>query len=232
MSGIARRKLYEEVLDRLVAAIGAAEFPPGTQLPSERELMARYGVGRPAVREAMLTLQQWGLIRISHGERARVVTPTPDAIVEGVSGAMVSMLAADPRGLDNLKEARRMLEVGLVRLAVRRATVAHLAALDEAQRALVAAAGDRGAFVAADMAFHGLIAEISGNTIIAATTRGLLGWLTRFKADLVSVRGAERLTIAEHERIRRAIAAGDADAAAEAMTAHLTRADALYAQLV
>ena len=232
MSDIPRRKLYQEVLDRLAAAIGDAEFPPGSQLPSERELMVRYGVGRPAIREAMLTLQQWGLIRISHGERARVVAPSPETIVGQIGAAMVSMLAIDPCGLDNLKEARRMLEVGLVRLAVRRATAAHLAALDAAQQDLVAAAGDPARFVAADMAFHGLVADISGNTLIAATTRGMLDWLSRFKTDLVSVRGAERITIAEHERIRRAIAAGDADAAADAMAAHLTRADALYAKLV
>jgi len=232
MDAIPRRKLYQEVLDRLAAAIANAEFPPGSQLPSERELMLRYGVGRPAIREAMLTLQQWGLIRISHGERARVVSPTPESIIDQVSGAMVSMLAVDPRGLDNLKEARRLLETGLVRLAVRRATTAHLASLDEAQRSLAAAAGEPARFIAADMAFHGLIADISGNAIIAATTRGMLAWLSRFKTDLVSVRGAERLTIAEHERIRRAIVVGDADEAAAAMTAHLTRADALYSQLV
>ena len=232
MDAIPRRKLYQEVLDRLVTAISSAEFPPGSQLPSERELMLRYGVGRPAIREAMLTLQQWGLIRISHGERARVVQPTPDTIIDQVSGAMVSMLALDPRGLDNLKEARQLLETGLVRLAVHRATAAHLVALHEAQRALVAASGDQPRFVAADMAFHGLIADISGNTIIAATTRGMLAWLSRFKTDMVSVRGAERVTIAEHERIRRAIAAGDADEAVLAMTIHLSRAGMLYSQLV
>lgn len=228
MDAIPRRKLYQDVLDRLVAAISSAEFPPGSQLPSERELMLRYGVGRPAIREAMLTLQQWGLIRISHGERARVVSPTPDSIIDQISGAMISMLASDPRGLDNLKEARLLLETGLVRLAVRRATSAHLAALDDAQRVLAAASGDPARFVAADMAFHGLIADISGNTMIAATTRGMLAWLSRFKTDLVSVRGAERITIAEHDRIRRAIVAGDADTAASAMTAHLTRANMLY----
>jgi DNA-binding FadR family transcriptional regulator len=231
MTLIPRRKLYQEVLDRLVTAITTAEFPPGSQLPSERELMLRFGVGRPAIREAMLTLQQWGVIRITHGERARVVNPTPETIIDQFSGAMVMMLAIDPRGLDHLKEARLLLETGLVRIAARRATPADLAALDEAQCTLEAASGDPTRFVAADMAFHALIAEISGNSIIAATTRGMLDWLSRFKRDLVSVPGADRLTIAEHDRIRRAIAAGDADEAVAAMTAHLTRANALYAQL-
>ena len=58
METIARRKLSHEVLDRLVAAIESGEYSPGSQLPSERELMTRWGVGRPAIREAMQALQQ------------------------------------------------------------------------------------------------------------------------------------------------------------------------------
>ena len=50
---IQRRKLFQEVLDRLLERLRQGEFQPGDQLPSERELMQFYGVGRPAVREAL-----------------------------------------------------------------------------------------------------------------------------------------------------------------------------------
>ena len=50
---IQRRKLYQEVLDRLMERIRTGTILPGAQLPSERELMEEYGVGRPAVREAL-----------------------------------------------------------------------------------------------------------------------------------------------------------------------------------
>ena len=228
---IPRRKLYQEVIDRLVAAISTAEFPPGSQLPSERELMLQYGVGRPAIREAMLSLQQMGLIRISHGERARVVNPTADTIIDQISNAMVMMLAINPNGLDNLKEARLLLETGLVRLATRRATAENLKQLAQSQRDLRDARGDEARFIACDMAFHVAIADISGNQIIGAVVRGMLAWLSRFKVDMVSIKGAERMTVDEHERIARAIAGGDGDGAAAAMTEHLTRAKTLYAQL-
>src|SRR5690348_7773113 len=95
MQPIQRRKLSREILDRLIAAITAGEFPPGTRLPSERELMLQFAVGRPAIREAMQALEQMGLVRISHGERARVVDPTPDAIIDQISTAMVMMLASN-----------------------------------------------------------------------------------------------------------------------------------------
>ena len=50
---IQRRKLSGEVLDRLMERLAAGEFPAGGQLPSERDLMEEYGVGRPAIREAL-----------------------------------------------------------------------------------------------------------------------------------------------------------------------------------
>ncbi|MDZ7919532.1 MAG: GntR family transcriptional regulator [Rhodoferax sp.] len=55
---IQRRKLYQDVLDRLLERIRNGEIPPGEQLPSERELMDTYQVGRPAIREALQSLER------------------------------------------------------------------------------------------------------------------------------------------------------------------------------
>lgn len=229
---ITRRKLSHEVFDRLVQAIQSGEFAPDEQLPSERALMARFGVGRPAIREAMQSLDQMGLIRIAHGERARVTLPTLGTILDQVSGAMVQLLTRVPGGLDELKQARLLLETGLVRVAARQATPETTARLRAALEECRDASGDQARFVAADMAFHRRIAAMSGNGLIEALSHGMLDWLMRFKRELVSARGAERLTIAEHERITEAIAARDEDAAAMAMTEHLTRADSLYSVLM
>jgi DNA-binding FadR family transcriptional regulator len=228
MEPVQKKKLYVEVLDRIMSAISTSEFPPGSQLPSEKELMGMIGVGRPAIREAMQALQQMGLIRISHGERARVINPTAEVIVAQISSAMIMMLSTNPRGLEELKEIRLLLETGLARMATRRASARDLDRLAEALKELKDARGDNPRFVAADMNFHVIIAEMSGNSMIAAVSKGMLDWLSRFKRDLVSVKGAERLTIEEHERIYKMIAAGDAEAAAKAMEDHIGRASELY----
>ena len=227
-----RRKLSHEVFDRLVRTIQSGELAPDDQLPSERELMQRYGVGRPAIREAMQTLQQRGLIRIAHGERARVTLPTADAILDQVSGAMVQLLTRVPGGLEELKDARLLFEVGLAQIAARRATPDSTAQLDAALAACRDARGDFPRFVAADMAFHRHIAAMSGNRLIGALSQGMLDWLTQFRSDLVTARGAEDLTLEEHARIATAIAAGDPAAAGAAMTDHLTRANRLYSTLM
>ncbi len=229
---VVRRKLSHEVFDRLVRGIQSGELAPGDRLPSERELMQRYGVGRPAIREAMQSLQQMGLIHIAHGERARVTLPTADAIIDQVSGAMVQLLGRHPGGLDQLKDARLLLETGLASVAAQRATPDSIAALRTAQAACAQAQGDHQRFVAADMAFHRQIAAMSGNMLIRALSQGMLDWMTQFRGDLVTARGAEQLTLAEHARIAEAIAERDSVAAAAAMGEHLTRANRLYSALM
>src|SRR4051812_18355567 len=72
---IPRRKLRDSVLEQLLTAIEGGTFPPGAELPSERELMTQMGVGPPAVREAMRALEHSGLIAIAHGRRAQARLP-------------------------------------------------------------------------------------------------------------------------------------------------------------
>ena len=71
-------------MDRLLQRIRNGEWGPGDQLPSERELMETYGVGRPAIREAQQDLARSGILEIAHGERARVALPTADDLINQI----------------------------------------------------------------------------------------------------------------------------------------------------
>lgn len=223
---IQRRKLYQEILDRLMARISAGEFAPGAPLPSERELMETYGVGRPAVREALQHLERSGIITISHGERARVALPTAEILVEQMAGAARYLLSREPGSLEHLKEARLFLETGLARLAAARADEAGIALLR--QRLEEHRSAGPSEFLLRDIAFHRQIAAMTGNPIFPAIIDGMLSWLGEYHRSLVRVRGAESLTLAEHQRICDAIAARDPAEAERAMHDHLTRVNALY----
>lgn len=227
---IQRRKLFQEVLDRLIERIRSGEFRPGDQLPSERELMTTYGVGRPAVREALQALERDGIVSISHGERARVVTPTPTTLIEQIASSAQHLLTVEPGTLDHLKDARLFLETGLARLAAVKVTPEAVAALRQRLEAHVEARHRLAEFLPRDMEFHRQIAAMTGNPIFPAIIEAMFGWLGAFYVDMVSVPGAEDLTIAEHQRIFEAIAAGDADEAAAAMHDHIARANELYRQ--
>lgn len=226
---ILRRKLYQEVMDRLLARINAGEFAPGGQLPSERELMDAYAVGRPAIREAMQQLERSGIITISHGERARIARPTAETMVEQMADAARYLLSVEPRTLEHLKEARVFLEAGLAKLAAERADAAGLALLRQRLDEHREASLDE--FLRRDIAFHRQIAAMSGNPIFPAVVEGMLTWLGDYYRTLVRAQGVESLTLQEHQRIYDAIAAGDAPQAAQAMADHLNRASDLYRPL-
>ena len=227
---IQRRKLYQEIVDRLMQRIESGEIAPGDQLPSERELMEVYGVGRVAVREALQELARSGIVEISHGERARVVVPTAHLLIEQIAGGARHMLRMQPEMLTHLKEARLFLETGMVRCAAERATPDDVARLRQRIEEHRASMVNLDQFMKLDMLFHREIARISGNPIFPAIVEALFGWASAYYQSIVRAPGAESLTLAEHQRIVDAIAANDPARAVQAMEEHLTRANALYRQ--
>lgn len=229
---IQRRKLYQEVLERLMGRIRNGEIPPGGQLPSERELMDFYGVGRPAIREALQSLQRSGIVSINHGERARVALPTAESLVAQLTSGAELLLRMDPSSLEHLKEVRVFLEAGMARLAAERGDAAGVALLRQRLDAHRRLTDHPEHFVDGDLGFHTQIAAMSGNPIFPVIIDAMLRWLAEYYQSLVRAPGAEALTLAEHERIFEAIAAKDAAGAELAMREHLTRANALYQRLV
>ncbi|RPJ57528.1 MAG: transcriptional regulator NanR [Acidobacteria bacterium] len=230
--GISRRKLGDEVLDRLLRMIADGQIRAGDQLPSERELMRRYQVGRPAVREGLQALHGMGLIEIRHGERARLVGLTPRALFDLVDRSARHLIRTCPQTLENLTEARLFFEVGMVRLAVERGGKGDIVRLAEALEQLRRAAGDSKTFVEADMAFHSVIASFSGNPIFTALSEFLLSWLFEHYPNVVSAPPeAQDLTIGEHSAIYECIAARNEEGAVKAMTGHLTRTNPRYKEV-
>jgi DNA-binding FadR family transcriptional regulator len=228
---IRKRKLYEAVLERLMRRIETGEIGPGDQLPPERELMTLYGVGRPAIREALQAMERSGIVEISHGERARVVVPSARDLIHQIAGGARHLLQVEPDMIGHLLQARVFLEAGTARMAAERATPADVAVLRarvEAQRAPLPRLD---AFLSHDMAFHREVARIGGNPIFPAVVEAIFQWAREAYRPLVRAPGAERLTIAEHTRLVDAIEARDADAAEAAMRAHLLRSDARYRRL-
>lgn len=225
---IIRRKLADEVRDRLLALIRGGELRPGDRLPSERDLMERFGVGRPAVREALQSLGSAGLIEINHGERARIAVPDTHGMFERIGDTMLHLLQTSPKTLEDLKTARIWFEVGMVRAAAQNASLADVETLELAVERQRAVLEDTAEFVRADMAFHAAIAAISGNMVCVVLSEAMLDWLFQFRRDLLRLPGSELITLVEHQRLVAAIRAHDVAEAEQAMMMHLTRANERY----
>lgn len=225
---IVRRKLSDEVFDRLERLITSGELQPGDEMPSERVLMERFGVGRPAIREAMQSLANKGLVSISHGERAKVLKLTAQSLFRQVDLTAKIMLSQSADSLEHLKSARIFFERGMAREAAQRAKQSDIDALRgiiDHQRASLGHAED---FISADMRFHTHIAQISGNPIYVAVSEAMLAWLKEYHTEMLIWTGKEKYTLAEHEEILERLADNDADGAEAAVLKHLERSRSLY----
>ena len=227
---IVRRKLSDEVLDRLTHIISDRELEPGDEMPSERELMTRFQVGRPAIREAMQAMANMGLVAISHGERAKVLQLSAKSIIKQVDATAKMMLASSKDLLEDLKSARIFFERGMAREAAHKASDQDVAELRKALAAQKEALNDPNAFINADMRLHTQIAMISRNPIYVAVSEAMLSWLQIYHTEMLIWTGKENVTLSEHEEIIECIARHDGDAAENAMIKHLERSRALYAQ--
>ena len=225
---IVRQKLSDQVFDRLWAMIQSGELSPGDTLPSERALMVRFNVGRPAVREALQLMANKGLISISHGERSKVNKLTPGIAFDQVNDIAKLLLSTEPSNLENLKQFRKILEAGSVQIAAKNCdanSIAELRTLVEAQRSKL---GQEKAFIEADIAFHVAIAKLTGNPLIQAVTQAMLYWLSAYYKPVLHWSGREDTTLLEHARIVDLLEAKDMPGAVKMMGDHLNRSDPLY----
>lgn len=77
-----RRRPSVDLYERIVEGIRSGTYPPGSTLPSEPALAAELGVSRPALREALILLQEDGVITVRRGVGRTVTTSTPHRGIE------------------------------------------------------------------------------------------------------------------------------------------------------
>jgi DNA-binding FadR family transcriptional regulator len=224
----ARTRRYEHIVRAIEQAMLAGEIAPGDRLPSERDLMARFGSGRGTVREALIALKRMGLVSLSAGERACAIQPSAGALVRELSGAARRLLAA-PDGMRHFQQSRRLLECAIAAEAARAATPVALARL-EAALAANRAAPDLPKAIATDVEFHYRIAEMTGNPVLTALHAALGEWLREQRTTSVAAPEARERANLAHEAIYAAIAAADPAAASAAMQRHLEEVEAFYWQ--
>lgn len=227
---IPRRRLYQEVLDRLLAMLNSGEFAAGSEFPPERELVERFGVGRPAIREALSTLEHLGILKVVNGKKSRLVAPTYEGLLGQVGISVGYLLSTDKSALKQLADARSIYETGIAWQAAKLATSEEIAGLEQILEEMKSSRGDHLAFSTADMAFHIAMAEMTKNHITVSIIRSLLDWLTTRYRELVRAPGMEEVTLAEHEEVLNAIRRRDSNAAADAILRHVARADERYTE--
>lgn len=229
-SVIDRRKLFEQVAAHLEREILSGHLRPGDRLPNERDLQAQFGVGRPAIREALITLQRAGLIEIGNGAPARVAMPTASQVLENAMPAVMQMISTD-HGQRHFQHVRLFFETGLARHAARSATPEQVQELESFLLANKAAIGNRERFIATDIDFHLCIARMMSNPVFIALHDALSSWLRQQRSVTLAAPDQETIAFAAHQLIFQRIRDHDSMGAEEAMSQHLHQLETAYWKL-
>jgi DNA-binding FadR family transcriptional regulator len=217
------QRLYQHVAEQIGSLIHAGEFRDGDRLPPERELAKQLGVSRPVVREAMIALEIAGLVDVRGGAGAFVKRGRADA------GSLLAAAADPGPGPFDLIAARQLLEGEIAFTAAGKVTPANLHSLTEAidqMRADIEAKRDTRQ---SDRLFHLRVAELTGNAVLSGLVDGLWAHMLAPMFDVLGrhagLRGEDRMTIDDHERIVEALRRRDPAAARAAMRVHLAHVE-------
>lgn len=227
---IPRKRAYELVIHQIEEQILAGALHVGDQLPAERDLAAKLGVSRAAVREAMRAMEAQGVVRSGVGvgpDSGTFLTSMPSkALTQFLRLHMA--LANFP--IDDVVETRIMLERWSARLAARQASADDLGTMDRLLDAMDAETADIAAFNELDTDFHVAMAEAAHNSLITEMTTAIRHSMRAMVLESFREHGnwAElSATLREqHRAIYDAIAAGDSQGAADAVEEHLRTANA------
>jgi GntR family transcriptional regulator, transcriptional repressor for pyruvate dehydrogenase complex len=211
-------RLYEQIVQQVEDSILKGQLKPGDQLPAERDLAQRFGVSRTAVREAVKTLREKGLVEAYSGRGTFVTNGTSQAIRQSLD-LMIRINLQE--GSANLAELRLVLEPEIAGLAAPRIEEQLLSTMREAVAVMERSLRDPEAYVEADLDFHLALAEAVGNPLILSLLDSIVGLLREQRSRIFNVDGGPERGQYHHKRILTAVEKRDAEAAREAMRAHL-----------
>lgn len=217
---VERKKLSETVEEELELMIRQGEIAEGDALPSERELMAAFGVGRPSIRDALSALSRKGLVKISSGERTRVTRPSADTIISELSGMSKDFLA-QPNGLQYFDQLRKFFESSLVRNAAEFATEEQIEELEKALELNGKSVKNNNQFRKTDIYFHRVIASMPGNPIFLAIHQALVDWVIDARPVKSNSKELNTKSYQDHIEIFNCIKNHDVEGADKSLTKHI-----------
>jgi GntR family transcriptional regulator, transcriptional repressor for pyruvate dehydrogenase complex len=213
------RGASEHVAIQIRHHIQRERMEPGHFLGREDDLAAEFGVSRATLREALKLLGSGNLIRASKGPGGGifVANTAEQGMSRSVSDSIAAMLETGTVSLEELLDARLLLEVPLAGLAAVQAGEDAIGQLNEA----VASAAEDGDVEEAEARIHQIIASAAGNRVVEALT----GWVREVAqpalAEVVGGAVVRSAVVEQHRALAAAIEKGDSARAERAMKDHL-----------
>jgi GntR family transcriptional regulator, transcriptional repressor for pyruvate dehydrogenase complex len=214
---VSKVSISDEIAQQIMDLIASGDLKPGQRLPSERELCKDFGAGRSSLREALRCLSIVGVLNARVGEGTSVAADGGKFLGKIIEWRMIT----EKHDVENLLEVRIGLEGVAAANAAIRAKQKDLEHIEELLSQMREAVDDRKQFAALDLAFHIALAKASGNAFLIDLISMIRSQLARVLQKVLSLPNAVPLSLKEHQAIFDAVNRSDAEAARQAMQAHL-----------
>lgn len=167
-SSIVKSSISKQIAEQLREAIVSGHFKIGERLPTEDELAQRYGVSRPSVREALKRLAAQNLVRARRGPTGGnfVIQPSYEELAGSLSGAATLLIGLGALEIEEIIEARRVLQGSCLKLAVKNVTSEQIRDIEIALNRQKDPKISDEAFCQADVAFHRAMVDATGNGML------------------------------------------------------------------
>ncbi|PNG46088.1 MULTISPECIES: GntR family transcriptional regulator [unclassified Variovorax] len=211
------RRVFEEICAQIRKRLASGVLKPGDKLPAERDLAVEFKVSRPAVREALRTLEISGVVSLQKGVKggAFIRDGNPALLTQSLQDLMLLGRVS----LAGLAEARRLINKMVIELACERATEEDFVAL-ERNIAEIESTEDLQRRADKGVRFFGLIAHATRNEVLTMLVDSLAD-IIRYVIES-NGRKARPELVPVRRRILKALRARDAKAAAKGMDEYLT----------
>jgi GntR family transcriptional repressor for pyruvate dehydrogenase complex len=153
---------FQAILKGIQHLIEEDGLKPGDRLPSERELSERLQAGRSSVREVLRSLELLGLISTKRGEGTFLEPYHAHHLVDLLAGFILK----NEKSRNDLMEMRTLIEMGAIRLAIRKATEEQLAKLERAFLQIKRSVEEKRGFKKEVQEFHALLVKMANNYLL------------------------------------------------------------------
>jgi len=212
-----RKRLADQIIEKLASMVANGDFKPGDKLPSEIELMKSFGVGRSSIREALGALSLIGMVTARAGHGTRVAVPSEESQTKPIG----LMLTIGKSKIRELVEARIIIEEAAVRLAAERATRQDLVEIKRHLDHLKPPITTSKKVIKADLGFHNAIAKASHNSVLNRFLSELRQPMKHWMEQKAKHDWGYEKVYEQHLKIVAAIESHDAEQAQTAMRNHL-----------
>lgn len=224
---ISKDGIAQQVIDQILLRIRSGELRAGQKLSSERDLSREFGVGRPSLREALRALALLGALEIRQGEGVFVSELTPERLLEPLN----FYLSLNDDSMEQLFEARIVIEAGMAGIAARTLDKEELKVLERCVEEGEAKLGDAQAFLELDVLFHQTIVRAARNPFLEKVAVAMHSLTMRTRSLTAALPEIRQQAHRDHEAIFRALLYRDGDGASKTVASHLRGVWTRYRQL-